>query len=345
MTKTIFQKEDFQLCNFPVPKGYPYAQTHVGIAYKEEGICGNYWFAVTSPYPNPKRNVLMRIIRFFARKILHIYIKPSDWYENPLFYYSNQNKNIPTTFSKFSGNPLMKTPNNKYGLGGFNSDPDIYIENNDIYVLNRPTWRKQGKNNNIEYEAKLFLIKIICNNKVFYKQEPIFLFDFEHANASPCLIYFKGKYRIFSLNSSSYNTGLPCSGAEMRTSDSIYGRYEDVSLIKICTEEYQPWHFSIFEHKGILYSIVACIKGREKKRCYQMLGEFNDELSELTIYQTPLTDMHSYRGDAVVLKDGTFVLYSSIIEKFTKSKSVDNRDIVVAKDKFELIIKKLRCNK
>lgn len=340
--EVIFSKEDFKLCNLPVPKGYPYSQTHAGVAYSEQGIGGCHWFVVSSPYPNPKRNVLERGFRFLSRKILGIKYKPSDWYENPMLYFGDTISEPPTVFAPYHYNPLMVTPDDVYGLGAFNSDPDIYIKDNTIFVLNRSVTRRKTEQGVLEYLTSIFLIQLSFKENEFETLPPVHLFDYENVNASPSLVYYKNKYRIFSLVTSSYNTGEPCEYAEMRESSSIEGPYDTVSRIHIKTNRYQPWHFSVFEYNGTLYSIVSCIKDQERQRCYQMLGQFSDDLRELKVYQLPLTDMRSYRGDAVVLPDGTFVLYTSIIEPFPGSFSVDGRDILTVSKSFESILNELK---
>lgn len=340
--KTIFKKNDFRLCKLPVPPGYLYAQTHVGVGYSCSGIGGCHWFLVSSPYPNPKRKTIIRALRFVARHLFNIKTKSSDWYENPMFYYSDSVEKTPTEFTAFPSNPLMDTPEDLYGCGAFNSDPDIYVEGDNIYVLNRPTWRKHSKEGNVVLYSKLYLIKIQYNGNIFTSSKPINLFDYPNANCSPSLTFFEGKFRIFSLLSNSYNTGEPCESVEMRSCIKIDGNYDDSQLICVETKDYQPWHFSVFHYQTRLYSIVACTKGREPQRCYQMLGEFSDDLKRIHIYQMPLTDMKSYRGAAVVLPNGNFILYSSIIEPFKDSVSVDGRDIVVAESNFDIVLKTLK---
>ena len=339
---TIFRNSDFKLCYLPVPKGYPYSQTHAGVDYSEKGIGGHHWFVVSSPYPNPQRSFLERGVRFFCRKVLRMRIRPSDWFENPMLYFGEDSIEPPITFTPFPNNPLMDTPEDTYGSGAFNSDPDIYIENDTIYVLNREIKRKVGDNGVLSYLTKIYLIRILFNNGEFQAFKPLCLFNYDYANASPSLLFFRNKYRIFSLVTSSYNTGEPCEYAEMRISDSVDGPYDETYKICVETIDFHPWHFSVFSYNDRLYSIVACIKGNEKQRCYQMLGEFSDDLSTLHIFQMPLTNLKSYRGDAIVLSDDKFVLYTSIIESFPESHSVDGRDILMAGQDFNLLLHRLR---
>ena len=78
-------------------------------------------------------------------------------------------------------------------------------------------------------------------------------------------------------------------------------------------------------------------------RCWQMLGEFDDDLTYLKIYRTPLTDYASYRGAACVTDSGLFVLYSTTVhEKIKGSKSVDGRDVIMAKMPFNELLRMLK---
>lgn len=61
---TIFRKDEFELCEVPVPEGYPQSQTHCGV------ICvdGSYILS-TSPYPVPKRSKWLVYIMAVLKKI------------------------------------------------------------------------------------------------------------------------------------------------------------------------------------------------------------------------------------------------------------------------------------
>ena len=76
-----------------------------------------------------------------------------------------------------------------------------------------------------------------------------------------------------------------------------------------------------------------------------MFGEFNEDLTELVIYPTPLTDYNSYRGAAVVRDDGVFVLYSTVLWEHIKgSKSVDGRDVILAQCAFSDLLNRIKSN-
>jgi len=112
--------------------------------------------------------------------------------------------------------------------------------------------------------------------------------------------------------------------------------------IDVNLDEYLPWHMSLFSESGRIYAIVACTKKGETRKCWQMLGEFTDDLSSLRIYKTPLTDYNSYRSSATV-HDCKFILYNATVdEKIHGGKSVDGREIIVAEMPFEEVLSRLK---
>ena len=102
---------------------------------------------------------------------------------------------------------------------------------------------------------------------------------------------------------------------------------------------------SVFQYQNRLYAIIACVKKGEGHRCWQMFGDFDEDLTSLTIYNTPLTDYKSYRGAACVTPEGEFVLYSTTVhEQIKGSKAVDGRDVIMAHMPFKQLLETLRKN-
>ena len=115
--------------------------------------------------------------------------------------------------------------------------------------------------------------------------------------------------------------------------------------VEVKVEGYTPWHLSVFSYKSVYYAIVACVKHGEKQRCWQMLGKFNDNLSQLKIFNTPLCDYNSYRGAALVDHSGEFILYNTTVhERIKGSKAVDGRDVVLAHKPFDEVLKIVNSN-
>ncbi|WP_294742656.1 hypothetical protein [uncultured Prevotella sp.] len=331
MIASIFKNNDFTLCHVPVPKGYPQSQTHAGVAM-HDGL----FYLTTSPYPSIRRSKFCAYLRAVINKLTFYKLldnRPSDSFENPCIYVGvNDGAFPPTQFVPLTSNPLMGTPDNFYGLPSFNSDPDIYIENDDVYVLNRAVLRRPVYSGGLNFDCRLFLIKgKLVDNKYRYMGTTVLLDDV--ICGSPSLVKYKNEYQLFSVESSCYNTGSKKYSISKMSSDSIEGfnntnKWENVS---VDIEGFTPWHLSVFSYQDALYAIVACVKHGEKQRCWQMLGKFNEDLSGLKIYNIPLSDFNSYRGAALVDKKGEFILYNTTVaERIKGSKSVDGRDVVMA---------------
>lgn len=344
----VFKREDFTLCEVPVPQGYPQSQTHSGIAFND-----GCYYLVTSPYPNVKKNTFVTYFRVALRKLTNGRVCnsiPADYYENPCLYVSEKNPEEPAiSFRLMTRGALMENPEEYYGLPSFNSDPDILIDNNDIIVLNRPVIRTELlKNGGYRAEVRLYYFRGKDINGYFSLEECSLLKREQKNIVSPCLQKYKGKYVLMYLDSNSYNDGKSFKGLFYQMSDSLRGLQsdEDVKQIKVDAGGYVPWHMSLFKYKGRLYTIMACVEKGIGHRCWQMLGEFNVDLTNLKIYQTPLTDYASYRSAACVTDTGLFVLYNTTVqEKIKGSKSVDGRDVIMAKMPFDELLGLLKERK
>lgn len=333
----IFKREDFNLCEVPVPKGYPQSQTHAGIAIKEGAF-----FLTTSPFPNPIRPLWLRylaaVIWRITFKRLNILYKGED-FENPLLYEAVQfnEHHIPTVFQLIKGSPLMKKPKDIYGAGSFCSDPDLSVIDGFFYVLNRTTCRGT-ETKSCETLVHLIIGHVVNGSFIQDKKRVLFQEDYK----SPCLTKLGEKYYYFCLDTNSYNDGKPCKALLLRESEDMV-HWSELKKVHIDKGDYEPWHMSVFKYKEKLYSIIACVKKVESHRCWQMLGEFNETLSELKIYPTPLTDYHSYRGAACITEKGDFVLYNTTVrEKIKGSKSVDGRDVIMTHIPFVELIASLK---
>ena len=335
----IFNRDDFELCDVPVPKGYPQSQTHAGVVIK-----GDVYYLTTSPYPSIKRPRWYIYIAAALRKLSFNKIgklKIGEDYENPMLYEAVKytEDKIAVGFRLVKGSPLMPKPIDNYGGGSFCSDPDVSIIGEYICVLNRTTVR-----GNKSYNGDTFvhLIKGNVEENSFVQNSARILF--KEGLKSPCLIEFAGKNFYFSLDTNSYNDGQPCKALLKRDSDDMI-HWSNLKEVELEKGDYEPWHMSVFTYHDRLYSIIACVKKGESHRCWQMFGEFNDSLSKLTIYQTPLTDYQSYRGAACVTAKGEFVLYNTTVREYLKGgKSVDGREIIMAHMPFTELLKKIRDN-
>ena len=227
----IFRKKSFSICRVNVPKGYPQSQTHAGVS-----IYNNEVYLTTSPYPNPLRNKWIVYLYAIIKKItlgkLNL-LYAGETYENPCIYKGTTiiTDDIPRDFILLNGSPLMNTPNNKYGLGAYCSDPDLYIDKDTFYILNRTSYRKSKTGVPYkDYETSVWLIKgkPLCDE---FKTESITNM-FNEGEASPCLTHYRNKYIYFCLDSNSYNTGEPCKNLYMRESNIINSDWSNRNIVK-----------------------------------------------------------------------------------------------------------------
>jgi len=345
---TIFKKTDFKLCDVPVPLGYKQSQTHCGVAQRN-GI----YYLTTSPYPSRQVRKLESYFKAALNKtgvnILNTFV-PEQW-ENPCLYIGEEScsDNIPLRFTLMQSTPLMPAPDPYYGLPAFNSDPDIFIEGDLIHVLNRQTFRTEicpGEPLN-KYLIRIYHIYGKIDKGRFYYLGTELLFESEKLVCSPCLTRYRSEYILTELETNTYNEGDNFNGLFITSGDSIddFKNISNWRRVEVESDYYLPWHMSVFSFDDSLFSIIACVEKGVKQRLWQLLGEFNSDLTSLKIYRTPLTDYKSYRGAALINENSEFVLYNSTVhEKIKYGKSVDGREVIMAHAPFEQVLKRLREN-
>lgn len=344
MNLPIFNKKDFTLCNVPVPQGYPQSQTHAGIAYHN-----GRFYLTCSPYPVKKYSWFKSHWLSMLRKVSSGRwgrMLDAEKYENPMLYVGVGRKEAPATiFEPLYPFPLMETPMPVYGMPSYNSDPDIFIEEDKVYILNRTYYRRTSEKGLNEKEVIISLIKGSLNENGFQLMDISEFKKSEDSLISPCLIKYRGKYLFMSLETNSAIDGHSFDGIYMQQSDTIHGLRGELEKKKITIqcEKLLPWHMSLFTYKERLFAIVACVVAGDKSHIWQMLGEFNQDLTMLTIHPKPLTDYNSYRGAAIVDQYDQFLLYSTTLnDKVHGSKSVDGRDIIVASRPMKEVLNELK---
>jgi len=337
--KPIFSDKDLTVCDVSVPKGYPQSQTHAGVA-----IYNGRVYLTASPYPQIRYSRFVGHLRGLLYRISNgkLPILHGDIEENPMLYWGEKGVDAPVKFTPYIGNPIVSLPPALFGYPAFNSDPDIYIENDDIYVINREYLRRipsDAKHYVGDSRIRLDMVHFkATEDGVEYLNAGIFKESDENI-LSPCLTKWNGKYRLIYLDTFSYLYPETECHLYMESADSVMGRYGGKQEIKIESEGFIPWHLSVFWHDNRLYSVVACVKKGHPKRLYQMLGVFDEALMKLSIYQKPLVAIPSYRGTAYVTEDGEFILYSTTDKYPLKgSKAVDGKDVVMGKMLFEKLL-------
>lgn len=340
----IFIRDQFELCDVPVPKGYPQSQTHVGVSQRNGKV-----YLTSSPFPELRQSKFVAYAKAIIRKCTHgmlFKIVRAESYENPLLYVSTNEHG--SCFMLMQSKPLMEQPDPIFGYPAFNSDPDIFIEGGKAYILNRAIFRTKltpGRFRD-EYCIRVYLIEGSLDGNRFNLNGINLINESDKLSVSPCLVKYQEKYRYFELFTNCYNDGNSFDGLKYKTFDTIDQlKTKDAQWKTVCINEYEylPWHMSVFEYDGKLYSVLACVKKGEPKYCYQLLGEFSSTLDKLTIYNKPLTDYNSYRGHAYVDDNGFFHLYTTTVrEKLHNGKSVDGREILTASMNFEDLLKQVR---
>lgn len=336
----IFKEEDLTLCEVPVPNGYPQSQTHSGVVAYSGRV-----FLTTSPFPQIRCSKLKSHFRALSLRLTKGMWPPiyGDNCENPMLYWGEKGSDAPISFTPFKGNPFINIPPSLYGYPAFNSDPDIFREGNKLYVLNREYIRNYPPGGNIgDVLTRLDMVTFRITDKGADYERCQIIKEEHYSITSPCLAKWNGKYRLIYVDTQSYNeAGADCH-LYYESSEDIHGTYSN--RIEICIDggDYTPWHLSVFQHKGQMYAVVACVYKGEPQRLYQMLGVFKDDLSKLTIFQRPLISIPSYRGSAYISEGGEFILYSTT-DKYplSSSKSVDGKDVVLVKMNFKTLLKEI----
>lgn len=336
----IFNRFDFKLCNIPTPRSYPQSQTHTGVQK-----VGDIVLLTSSPFPS----VVRGRFELYLRAALHkasfgLFCKSirGECYENPFIYSSIDGLD----FTLMQSRPLMEKPDPYYGLPAFNSDPDLFVEGKDIYVLNRAIYRTKltPERKRDDYEIRIFLIKGVLDEGRFKYYSTTLLKETTDLIVSPCITKYRGRYLYMSLWTNCYNDGESFEGLRFVSADTVDGlvKTENWNNVEVISYKWIPWHMSVFSYNDRLFSIVACIEKGHPHRCWQMLGEFSEDLTKMTIYPNPLTNYNSYRGAAYVDENGNFVLYTTTVgEKIKGGRSCDGREVLMAKMSFELLLKRV----
>lgn len=341
MKQPVFSRDALTLCDIPVPKGYPQSQTHCGIILYE-----GKWFMTTSPFPTIQHSKFVNYLRLALHKFsggLLVNPKRADRFENPCLYVGDARQGFPTSFHLIGEKALMDTPEQPKGGYAYNSDPDLFIEDGKTFILNRTAYCRRGADNEAVHSMTLHLIEGRLFEGSLSDMSITELGDWDSSTiVSHSLTKYDGTYQLMYLDTISALDGKTFTGLYCKTADSVNGlKQAEERQIKVLSGNLLPWHLSLFQHEGTLYTIIACVeKGTPKGKVWQFLGEFSKDLSSLKVYDTPLTDYCSYRGSAAVTSQGLFVLYTPTWnEKVRGSKSVDGKDVLMGKAPFEEVLR------
>ena len=162
---------------------------------------------------------------------------------------------------------------------------------------------------------------------------------------SPSIIKFKDKYIVSYLDNRLVGKEVLFDGLYITEGKNVEDAIKniDANKITVLSKGMIPWHMSLFQYDGVLYTVITCVKeGDMSLKLWQMLGRFDESLDSLIIFPTPLTDYNSYRGCAQVDEEGVFVLYTPTVhEKIHGSQSVDGRDVLSANVLFKELLNRI----
>ncbi len=346
MLEPIFKKSDFTLCDVPVPKGYPQSQTHAGIA-----MHNGFYYLTCSPYPLKKVGRWEAYMHVLLQKIsggrFGKFID-ADSFENPLLYIGvSTNGQVPTSFRLIPPAPLIPRPESRTCFQTYNSDPDIFIDQNNIYILNREFGRTLSNDKQIISRTKIHLLQGQLEDLLPSIDSHKIVIDTEECIISPCLCKYNDQYLCAYLDTNSALDSNTFNGLFIKKMNEISTSSFSIEPYKVVvnTDNLLPWHMSLFCYENNLYSIITCVQRGDNSTLWQHLGVFNKDVSQLYIYKTPLTDYSSYRSAACVTDSGEFVLYNTTLnERIKGSRSCDGRDVIMARTGFKQLIYKLKRN-
>src|SRR5574344_638490 len=172
----VFDKSIIKWCNIPISSrlecgGVPNNLldiTHPTLLVLDKPWKGyNVWLAAT-PYPQSLNDDV------------------SILYENTSIFHANMNGNIfPTTFTSIKHNPIIYQEEASY-----NSDPDIIMENDTLYVVTR-------KVDGPDYKSDIVLQKS-CDGE--HWTEPLSLIKSNRLCLCPCIVKVNNKFYIYMFN-------------------------------------------------------------------------------------------------------------------------------------------------
>lgn len=240
----------------------------------------------------------------------------------------------------------MDAPEWIVGEHSYNSDPDVFVDGNSVYVINRPRYVNIT---NKKAKESIYMIKGELSDESVKIVETSHFRDIK--GGSPCLNFHQDRYVLFVIEPiGSWLTGRLNKNGKIKfiVSETIDGLKENEQWENVSVhypENYYPWHLSVFTYQGRMYAVVTCVKDGVDRKCWNFLGEFSENLKDLHIYKTLLTDYESYRSAGCVREDGEFVLYNTTVgEKIKGGMSVDGREVVMAHCRFEDMLTELRQN-
>lgn len=309
----VFIKKNIRFCNVKVPNSYGQSQTHPSIVYIEKGWNGFDHWLVTTPYPGA-----------------------NSAYENPCIYYANSSE---TGMPLYDFTPILNNPIQEQPKGGFNSDPDLFFENDTLYCFFR---QSQSITN--------FVIKKSVDGQNWTEVKTLFKStDIQNTAAgSQAILKEDGKYKMFCCASTAWITP---NGIFKKffivESDKIDGPYKYIGDAGFNNKgSIELWHFDIFDYQNTLYMVLCAVNNNGKSSSMSTYLAVSYDRKNFNIFPKPLfSDFCTYRPSFYINNKNKFVLYLSTNDTAASTYSVDGREIAVASMDFSDLLKTLKENR
>jgi hypothetical protein len=294
----ISDKSQLNYVNLPNTGGVPNGVkdiTHPSVYYNPDGWNGyTHWMAAT---PYPQKDALT-----------------GEYYENPCIYFANgdsENKH-PLSWTPIANNPLLPHPSS-----GYNSDPELFMHDNKLWVVNR--W-KSG--------VPIISFTMQSSSDGLNWTEPTIIYSSDDSESvSPMYLFENGKHRLYIIEP--YKN--PIVGTD-KTRTQYIRVIESESLenpsfteIEYCALEGLPniWHGSIFVYKDVKYLIGCGLHDADRRNLFGLyLARQIEGTNDFKFYDKPLiATFGGYRphsfvdGDNVVVYISTHNIFSLNIVK------------------------------
>lgn len=287
-------------CDILIPESkYHNDILHPCIRYVHEGFCGHKWWLTASPYYNY-----------------------DDSIENPILFYGDDNGDIPPLKWHFY-DVVEESPES-----GYNSDPNICIDNNELLVL----WRKFqtpdviGKGYNSALFVKKYTESVKSGSEFIIGETE----RFHYSDLSPILTVESGQYTLYTINfhftdsiiKRAFSFLLRKIGIGYYVHKTLgLNIYSGKSLSKIELTDTlpidgeggadNPWHFDIVKYGDDMFLLLYC---RRQKNIYLAYNSENC----FKIIKTPLLQTsevnETYKPTGIVAGDILWLYYSDKID-------------------------------
>lgn len=279
------------VCTLKVPEGYIQSQVHPAICYIPEGWNGYTHWLFSTPWG-------------------------SNDEENPCLYYANKNADgtHPKVFTPHPNNPIVPKPD---GVGEYNADPEIIFDPlgngglGRMYMFWKDTsvWEDDGL-------PKGGWRVIQSDNGMDWTNERIVKRDrkpsMAHARYKGVLraYFFSAASNAFAHDSSILHHIESFVIDDLDNVDFRTGAQQGGCML---SNHMQPWHFTMFVYKDILYMIANAYDHLNSPGTKSFLYYSTDGINFKQYSRIPVCNyLTPYRPSAIIDEDGNLVLYQAV---------------------------------